>query len=407
MKIALPLLALLCAAAARAQTLPEGHARVSIGTLYVHQALPQYDFAHVLDGDTVKSVLSQFLDSKSDTSARDYSLLLPGLKFSGSVDVLLSVPEIDYGITDRLTATAIWPVFDVAMTNARLSAPQSLLGYNLDYDPHKPTDWSSLTGDSTTNNSPIALPTDSRAVTGTEGMQHLLTNYFGYRRIQPWRSYGMGDPVLAMNYGVLNTDDFGLRATALGQIPLGQTADPDNPLSIPFSDGHLKMGARLLFQDREVRPFTLSVGLNYLYHFRDHPIMRIYRFAAIPLALASSDERVSRLQGYQLGMTLGLQRSFLRGLLVPSVTVGFEHAAQDSIRGSLPADSYAAVMSNTGKNTFSGELSLTLSTVERFLTHELPLPTQFTLSVRGQLADHGIFDDIAQLQVGLSAAFFL
>ena len=89
------------------------------------------------------------------------------------------------------------------------------------------------------------------------------------------------------------------------------------------------------------------------------------------------------------------------------MTVGFEHAAQDSIRGSLPADSYAAVMSNTGKNTFSGELSLTLSTVERFLTHELPLPTQFTLSVRGQLADHGIFDDIAQLQVGLSAAFFL
>ena len=404
----LRLCALSCAVAlpAAAQfALPQGRGRISVGTFFVHQPLASYDVPRVIDSDTASTLARQFFNLiSSDGSSsqafidavgnRNFGLLSPGLSFSGSADALVNVFQVDYGITDHVTATVIWPYFDYAKTSVNLSAPNSLLAYNAAYDAGKPL---------SSSNFPV-LYGSGKGVTGTRGVQLILQNVFGYRPFTSWQSYGTGDPVGAVSY-TLDRGSWFLRATGLASVPLGQIADPDNPLMIPFGDGHVKVGARLWLEDVAPQPYTMIAGLNWQASFADHPNLRAYPFEQVPLSTASTEHRVRRVAGQHLTGVLGASRSFADGLLRVQFVGSLEHVYKDSISGPDGVD-YTPVIANSTMNNYSAELSATISTVKKFRAGEFFLPAQITGSLRQQTADGGTFSGLAQSQAQLTVSTF-
>jgi len=388
----------LLAPAASAQTLPQGRGRVSFGIYYFRQALPTVDVPHLLDTSTTETILKELkkrVVEGLDINGRDLSLMMPGLSFSGNVEVLLSLPQIDYGITDRLTVSLIWPYFNLARTNVRFHGEHSGVAYNIAYDPRKPV---------ATENLPVTVDR-GKMVTGTEGLQLLLTNFFGYHRVESYRGYGTGDPLLAFSYG-FGGHPRSLRVSLFGQFPFGRIADPDNPFAFVYGEGHFKLGSRFWLEDSEGHPWTIGFGLGHVFHFRDHPTLRIYKFAAIPLSTVGAKEQVTRTQGQQLGGQVAISRQFLEGLLRPAIVFGVEHVFSDAIRGGRDPSDYAAVIENSGRNIYSGELTLTLSTVERFLQRRFAIPATFTLGLRSQVVDKGVLNGIGQLQLSLTSSTF-
>jgi hypothetical protein len=389
----------LFAASAAAQTLPQGHGRVTIGFLWIHQQLPSLDVPRLLDTATAQRLVDALsakglLSATPDLGGRNLSLLTPGVQFSGAADVTATVPQIDYGLTDRISLSVIWPYFDFARTRVDLQGSHSLLAYNPAYDPRQPISLANL---------PIAA--GFRGVTGTAGLQLLLANYFGYRPFTTWQSYGTGDPIVAVSHG-LGGEPYFLRTTALVQVPLGRVSDPDNPIGIAFSDGHAKAGLRLWFEDKESPPLAFNAGFNWTYHFRDHPTLRIYPFALLPIATAADKERVTRTQGQQFEAVVGMSRSFVDGFFKLGFLLGLQSDLHDAIRGSQAADAYAPLISNTGKMAFNGELRLEFSTLEAFLRKSFAVPFQVVVGVKTVVVDRGLFAGIPQIQASSTLSSF-
>ena len=381
-----------------AQTLPGGRCRLVLTNYYAHQDLPSIDVPHIFDEDSGAALLNSLgTPTALDLRPRDVANFSPGLKFSGSYDVFSTVPQLDCGITDRLSITAAWPWFDSAAVHVRLEANSSILGYNIKYDPRQPV---------SLDNSPISLGTGSVISGGTEGAQAFLTNYFGYQRFQDFHDHGTGDPLLAATYGLVQQPGVDLNLTALAQIPLGRIADPDNPFAIPFSDGHVKLSGWAKLSLHDSPPYVIDFSLRYWYNFRDHPTLRIYRLSAVPLAGADSKEQVSRLQGAQINGLVTLTRTFFDGRLRPSLEFGYLREQPDSIRGSSYVSHYDAVIANTGRNLFSGEVALQYTSVDAFVARQAFAPVQVTYSIRVQVPDRGLFQGIAQILMTLQLATF-
>jgi len=405
----------LCASAlwafgARAQqTLPQGHFRVQLSQVYVQQTLPAFYLPHVLDEQSANALLQAAGNGLfGDVSPHDLSLLSPGMSFFGEGVATVTVSQIDYGVADWLTVSAIVPWYEVARVLPSVTANGALLGYNLDYDPRKPISLANFPLAAPLSASAgLASPLPTRAVTGTEGAQQIFTNVLGYHRAQRFDNYGIGDPYAALTFSLLRRPGLRAAGSIYAQFPVGRPPDPDDPFAVSFGDGHTAIGGRCALEDSEAGPLRVTLGARTLFPLRDHPILRVYTSSLIPLTGVYARERVSRLAGPQLGAFAGIARLMLQDYLKPFLNVSYDRKFPDHLRGSRPASDYAAVEDNSRWGMFSTEVGLAYTTVERFLAGESTFPGEISLSYYYQVQDHGLFGGLGQHRLWLTFSTFL
>ena len=356
-----------------ARTLPAGtwkadvrYIAVASGPIDLHREL-------VVPGQLLGSLGLPATGGGGAAEAQDLSLGQVDIDLEFGAQVL--APSLSYGVTDWLSVGIVVPVFLDASVLVRGLHYGGDWGYNAEF----PSDRSRS----------LILPAfDTRAVTGTEGLQRALVEAFGYEPIGDVHKHGLGDVIVAGRARLGQTRHTAWAVQPTLTLPTGATDDPDNLIDFGLGDGHVDVGGSLL-ADLALSPTTsLDLSAGATHTFPHLTTARVYQDAAFPIAprapwpapydFLGSRRAVERDPGDVLELGASLTQEIRRDW---QVTARYGFRARGSDHFSDGATPLPALDANTARRVHTAAGGIRFTLVNSFLRGRAPLPIEVDLEL--------------------------
>ncbi len=306
-------------------------------------------------------------------------------------DAVITNVLISYGVTDKLSLGLKIPYWDFkTKVKTDLDKSSATMVKNLYYKnpagPFDPDDLSSLyyselAPAAVLSNLPPAFALSSDQIEqlklNPENILNLLSEKYGYKRLETWSGSGIGDIDLALKYKYFQSDHwrFGLQGGV--RFPTGREDDPDNLADYGFGGGNYDLF--LAFQNDfiGIKNLVLNGTVRYTNQLPDKETLRTPENVNQPLT--DKKERVDRDQGDIWETELSVMYSFTSGFGL-NATYGAFFKDKDSVKGE--SGHIAALEDETRQTGHTLLVGASYNNLSRFQQKRARVPFQIALSYR-------------------------
>ena len=294
-----------------------------------------------------------------------------------------------YGVTDNLSIGIKVPYWDAKnKVNATVDSTTANVGKNSLYQ-------SGLQPPALNDSPVIPLYVPGAEVMSDEDVQDLLGKGvdvnndgtidipgFKYERFETFKNSGLSDIELRTKYKYYDKEPWRLAAEGGVRLRTGQQDDPDNLTDLPLGTGQNAVIAKLYNDYLGIDKVLLSATLEYVNYIETDKNLRIPRTVDEPIT--ANKENVDR----DLGSSIEID---LKGVyeFTPEWGMGLEYQFWQSAKTSIHGDknyNYKSLEDETDQRTHAAIVSLTYSTIQRYLDNKTKVPFIAGVAYRNRFA---------------------
>jgi hypothetical protein len=299
--------------------------------------------------------------------------------------VRVTAPIVSYGITEKLTFAAAFPIY------------QAQTAVDVGFTPTpRARQFLAALASTENNQTASAREVGDKLNHAVERLNQKLADN-GFRTLRNWEDQGLGDVTLAGKFRGYENESFAIATTGGIVLPTGRTDDADVLNDLAFGDGQTDVFAQLATDQFLGYNLTLNEFAKYTEQLPGRKQVRLVTEDE-KVEVAKSDTEFKLGSKWEAGGSLQWEPTF--GLVAG---IGLNHMQKRGDRyQNVPAETQRVLEAKTDQQANNSLVQLGYSTLPLFRAQKFPIPLETKFTYTRQLSSKNLpQSDLAQIDFSL------